>query len=103
MVAHIKCMGCTVDVEAPDIKDLIRQVSAVQEVMGERVCGMCGGEDLGFRARKHESYEFFEVRCNTKSCGATLSFGQRKDGFGLFPKEWGKYGATASGGDDSPF
>lgn len=104
MKAEIKCMGCvvTVESESGDIKGLLKQVSAVQEVMGARACGMCGEtENLSFRVRKHDTYEFFEVRCGAKDCGAALSFGQRKDGSGLFPKEWGRYGQNAA--DDSPF
>lgn len=100
MLAKIEGQGCEITVEADDIKELLRQVSSVQEVMAKRSCKLCGEENnLRFNVRKVEAFEFFALHCN--ACNAELSFGQRKDGSGLFPKDWSRYKQTES--DDAPF
>ncbi len=38
--------------------------------------------------RKHDSYTFYEIVC--MDCTAQLSFGQHKEGGGLFLKKWDK-------------
>ena len=96
MTARIKGLGCEIEVQGEDIKELMRNVSNVQECMGARVCGMCGEtEKLRFRARRVKEFEFFGIYCET--CKGELSFGERKDKSGLFPKEWSRYEGQGSG------
>lgn len=101
MRATVECQGCIVTIEGDNIKELLRGVSTTQEVMMKRPCGLCGEtERLRFNVRKVGPYEFFALRCD--ACSGELSFSQRKDGSGLFPKDWSRYKAAESG-DDSPF
>jgi hypothetical protein len=47
--------------------------------------------NLQYRVRVADNFEYFEMVC--LECSATFSFGQLKDGSGLFPKRKGQDGA----------
>lgn len=80
------------EIDAEGQKELFKEISTVQEIFGENVCGMCESEDIRFVVRNVEDNDYYELRCS--KCGATLSFGQHKKGNTLFPKrkdDEGKY------------
>lgn len=62
-------------IEGSGTKELLKGVAAVREVFDV---------DVVFRVRTAEGNDFFEIYC--RSCHATLSYGQRKIGGGLWLK-----------------
>ncbi len=89
--ANFKSLGgkVTIKVVGEDTKDLFRQLAAAQEVFdADYACGCCNSVHLRYNYRVADSFSFYELKCI--DCGAALSFGQRKDGSGLFPKRSGE-------------
>lgn len=76
---------------------LMKLLSMVGELSVEK-CGLCESTALRARVRQHKDFQFPELIC--LDCGGQLQFGQRKDGSGLFPKDWGKYEGNQRGGSD---
>ncbi len=75
----------TLEIEGDSEKALFKGVAKLQEIFdSDQRCGCCRKSNLHFRVRTVEDHDFFEVACG--DCGARLSFGQHKDGKGLFPK-----------------
>ncbi len=68
----------TVEFEGETQKDIFKQLSSLEEVFGEKVCGKCGSENLRFIVRENDGNEFYELRC--LDCGAKLAFGAHKKG-----------------------
>ena len=80
------------EVEGEGQKEIFKEIASIQEIFGETACGMCGSENIKFVVRVVEDNEYYELRC--MDCGATLAFGQHKQGGTLFPKrkdEKGEY------------
>jgi hypothetical protein len=89
MKAHYrtKSGSLTVELEAADVKGIVKQLAAVQEVFeAETSCGCCNGTNIRFRVRSVEDNDFYELVCQDPACHAKFSFGQFKKGGGLFPK-----------------
>jgi hypothetical protein len=74
------------EIEAEGQKEVFKELASVQEIFGEEQCGVCKGADLKFVVRNVESNDYYEMRCGSQGCGATLAFGQHKKGGTLFPK-----------------
>ena len=74
----------TVEFDGETQKDIFKQLSSLEEVFGEKVCGKCKSENLRYVVRENDGNEFYELRC--LDCGAKLAFGAHKQGGGLFPK-----------------
>ena len=75
----------TFEIEGDGHKPLFRGLAEVEEVFGaEEACGLCKSTDIGYRVRKIDENEYFELRC--RACGAQFNFGQHKNGRTLFPK-----------------
>lgn len=75
------------EVEGETPKALFSNIAAIQEVFdAERVCGVCGCEDIRFLARKVDDFDFYELACQARDCRARFAFGQAKKGGSLFPK-----------------
>lgn len=93
MEAQIKALNgrVTVKVSGEDAKALFKELASAQEIFSAAdQCELCQSADLRFNYRTVDSFSFYELKCN--ACGGALSFGQRKDGSGLFPKPpWGRY------------
>lgn len=90
MEAQIKALSgrVTIKVQGEDAKALFRELSSAMEVFSaDDTCGICGSSDLRYNVRTVDSYVFYELRC---VCSASLPFGVRKDGSGLFPKRSGE-------------
>lgn len=79
--ANVKLGAVPVQVEADNLKDLIKQASFFSEVPAECTCG---STDLVPRHRKHEDNDFYEIFC--KACEQTLGLGQHRTGGTLFVK-----------------
>jgi hypothetical protein len=76
------------EIEGEGQKEVFKELSAVQEIFGEKECGLCKKQNLKFVVRNVESNDYFEIRCG--DCGGILSFGQHKKGGTLFPKRKGE-------------
>ena len=73
-----------VELEGDSQRDIIQQISKIQEVFEEEQCGKCGSDNIRFVVRNVDDNLYYELRCG--DCGARLSFGSHKKGGGLFPK-----------------
>lgn len=68
------------------------------------ICGMCKQDNLILNAREAKGYKYTEIKCLNKDCGATLTFGRKKedeDTFFLRRREdkqydWKKYEKPAT-------
>lgn len=74
----------TFEVEGSGQKEVFKELALIQEVFGEKQCGLCKNTDIKFICRTVEGNDYYELKCG--SCGGTLSFGQHKKGGTLFPK-----------------
>ena len=74
----------TFEVEGSGQKEIFKELAMIQEVFGEKACGLCKTSDLKFVCRTVEGNDYYELKCN--SCGALLSFGKHKKGGTLFQK-----------------
>lgn len=85
----------TVKLEVNNQKELWRQLSGLEEVLSNTVCGACKSENTKFRTRTagegKKTYEFFEMVC--ADCSSRLSFGCHQEGDTLFPKRKNDDGA----------
>lgn len=85
MKVHYKANDdLTFELEGAGQKEIFKELAMVQEIFGEKSCGMCKGKDIKFICRTVEGNDYYELKC--ASCGALLSFGQHKKGGTLFPK-----------------
>lgn len=84
-----------IEVEGKDIKDVFVQMAAAVEVFGNTTCGNCDSQRTVPVVRENAGNMFHEMRCI--DCGATLGFGQRREGGALFPKKRDKDGNWLSG------
>lgn len=74
-----------VKIQAEDVKTLVRELSAVQEVFdADTACGCCNSTDIRYRVREVDGNEYYELNC--LNCGASFAFGQHKKSKTLFPK-----------------
>ena len=79
-----KIGSLTITFEGETQKDIVKQLSSLEEVFGESVCGKCGSENLRWVVRENDGNEYYELRC--LDCGAKLAFGVNKKGGGVVPK-----------------
>lgn len=94
MKAHYRAFHgrLIIEIEGTTVKDLFAQIGPIAEVLdADAACGKCSSPNIYPRAREAQGYDFYELVCS--DCGAKLSFGQFKDGSGLFPKRNDKEGA----------
>jgi hypothetical protein len=97
-------------VEGATPKDLFGELAGIQEVFdAESRCGCCQSDDIHYRVRVAQKYEFYELVC--MGCTARFAFGQSKDLKNLFPKRrddgkilpnggWSKYDANSAAGQE---
>ncbi len=81
----------TLSDEVSSMEEVFEKTSALAEVLPEQ-CQNCESVKLKPNHRLTKSKagkpcHYYEVTC--KSCGWALALGQRQDGSGLYPKEWG--------------
>ena len=80
-----------IKVEGATIKALFTAIAEAQEVFdGDVRCGACQSNYIVFRTRTNEKFLFFEQVC--RECGAVLTYGQQREGGGLWPKRKGESG-----------
>ncbi len=65
-------------------KDIFEGVAAIQEVFGDKACGVCGSDHIHYRVRERDGNKFYEGFC--EDCFAKLEFGSYKESNDLFPK-----------------
>ena len=93
MKAHYRAFGgrLVIEMEGTTIKDLFQQIGPIAEVLdADSACGKCGSPNIYPRTREAKGFDFYELVCS--DCKAKLSFGQFKDGSGLFPKRNDEHG-----------
>lgn len=74
-----------VEVSGDDIKDVMSELSSVEEVLGHSKCGVCGSEEVRHAVRNTKGFTFYEIQCTSPACRAKLSFGQARETGKLFP------------------
>jgi hypothetical protein len=87
MKAHYRAFGgrLVVEVEGSNIKDLFQQIGPIAQVLdGDMCCGKCQSPNIYPECRTAKGFDYYQLKCS--DCGARLSFGQLKDGAGLFAK-----------------
>ena len=99
------------EVQENDFKAIWERASFIGDFPDK--CGKCGSEEIAPLHKIPKGYEYFGLKC--KSCGAELTFHQKKDGgfYIRYDDEWKKFGegqvvAKSEGGaadfqDDVPF
>lgn len=74
-----------VEAEGDSPKQVFERLASLAEVFAcADKCGACGSPEVVPRVRHAQGYDFYELAC--QACSARLSFGQTKEGEGLFPK-----------------
>jgi hypothetical protein len=77
-----------IEMEAGSPKQVFELVAGVQDLFDEPECGLCKSKSIGCDVREFGGNKYYKMLCY--ACGATLDFGQHKDGKGLFSKRWHK-------------
>ena len=74
-----------VEASGTDVKTLFRELGLMAEIFeADAACGACHSQEIRPSVRAVDGYEYYSLHCTI--CGAELSFGQRRDGSGLYPK-----------------
>ena len=94
MEAQYKCRNgrLLIKVEAGDQKTLFKRIAEAEQIFDAATeCGLCKATNLSYLARTvKDGSEYYELIC--RSCHATMSFGQHRNGNTLFPKPgWHRY------------
>lgn len=92
--------GTTVTISADKIKEAVELAAFFGDLPSR--CGKCDCTELTFTVRRPETYVYYGMRC--KKCLAEFSFGQHKEGGGLFPKfsdGWKTFDERMNKRDDS--
>lgn len=72
--------------EASSPKDIFEKLALLDSLFTETTCGCCGSAEISYVNRPVENGSYLELRC--RKCRAQLSYGQNKDGKGIFMKNW---------------
>lgn len=82
----------TITCEADKEIDVIKALSRLNEVFGDKKCRKCGGTDIYFHVRMakkgKQDVEYPELRCKKPNCRAKLTFGQNQTGGTVYPKRY---------------
>lgn len=70
--------------DASTTKEAFEWLATIQELFEEGTCGLCSGSNLRYDVREFDGNNYYKLAC--RDCGATLDFGQRRDGSNLFIK-----------------
>jgi len=87
MIARLTLLNrrLIVEASATDAKTLFRELGLMAEIFeADATCGACHSQEIRPSVRIIDGFEYYALHCTI--CGAELSFGQRKDGSGLYPK-----------------
>ncbi len=79
-----------VEAEPKTIKDSFEAIGQITEFLIAEPCACCKSKATAPRAKHTKEYVFYEWAC--RDCGATISFGQAKEGGRLFLKRNDKDG-----------
>lgn len=74
--------------EASSPKEIFEKLALLDSLFTEDSCGCCGSKEIIYFNRPVDNGSYLELRC--QKCRAQLSFGQNKDGKGIFAKRWDK-------------
>ena len=86
------------EIQEPDFKKMWEHASFVGDFPS--VCGKCKSDDIAPMQKSPKGNDYWGLKC--KSCGAELTFHQKKEGgfYIRYDDEWKKFG-EGSGGDSS--
>jgi len=93
------------EVQENDFKSMWKNASFIGDFHDK--CGKCGSEDIAPMQKEPKGNEYFGLKC--KSCGAELTFHQKKEGgfYIRYDDVWSKFGdsqETAKASQhDAPF
>lgn len=103
----------TFEFESENDKTLVNHLAHIQENFEESTCGCCKSDKIRFDVREFDGNTYYKLLCD--ACGATLDYGQHKNGNTLFVKRfvkdtrdplpnrgWYRYKATEGGSVPSP-
>jgi len=74
----------TFELEARDNKELLEQLSALQDIFEQPRCTNCGKRNFRYLVREVEGDKYYEIQC--KDCGFKLQLSQSKKGNALYPR-----------------
>lgn len=74
--------------EASSPKEAFIKLALIDDLFSEGECGVCKSKEIRFVNRKVDNGSYLEMRC--MACRAQLSYGQNKEGNGIFLKKWDK-------------
>lgn len=72
------------ELDVQSAKEVFDQVGELQEVFDQGACGQCGSDNIHLQKREYDGNAYYKMACG--KCGATLDFGQRKVGGGIYAK-----------------
>lgn len=78
----------TFAINCESAQDLFTKLARVDELFGEKECGLCHSPAIIFAVRETQSGKWFEMRCT--ACRAKLDFGTSRDGTKFWCKRWDK-------------
>jgi hypothetical protein len=74
-----------VEAEGETAKQVFERLADLAACLGaDAKCGCCGGDALVPQVTRPQNYTYYALAC--QGCGATLAFGQTREGERLFPK-----------------
>lgn len=76
----------TIEADCEGVKAAFELVAELSELFAGEKCGLCECEAVRPDVREVGGNKFYKLLC--RRCGATLDFGQNKDGKGLFARRW---------------
>tara|TARA_R100000306_G_C4360523_1_gene135012 strand:+ start:808 stop:1164 length:357 start_codon:yes stop_codon:yes gene_type:complete len=80
-----------IEFETSNVKELFENMASLQEVLAQPTCEKCGSEWI-FQVRNvadgKKTYTYYELKCTSHTCGASLAFGSHSEGDTLFPKRY---------------
>ena len=76
-----------IEIEAPDLQTLIKEVTNLRNAIAYEICGKCKDPNTIVNWRNVDSNDFFELKCTNRSCGAVLQLGTHKEDKTLYKKK----------------
>ena len=80
--ARMKIGSMTLEMEASDMKDVFKWSGVFGNL--PKLCDACGQPNLYLSHRSPQNFDYYSLACS--DCGAEATFGQNKEGGGLFWK-----------------
>lgn len=76
----------SLEIECPNVKAVIKELTVLRDSVGQEVCGQCGSEWTVLRHRNVDDNDYYEHVCLEHNCRAVLALGANKEGETLYKK-----------------